>query len=200
MRQRVLEAAVGVVRQVGVADATTRRIASAAGVSEGSIFNYFPTKAALLKAVFTEGIDNPLPAAMQRLWSQVGSGDLKGNLASLVPAAVKFYSEVLPLSGPPFIGSRAIRRTREQVDEEQFGPIIGHQTLVRYLTVEQPLGAFHAETDIPLLATAFFGACQQYAFLSLTATPAQLEVDESGLTTDVLAFARRLLDALLPRQ
>jgi hypothetical protein len=120
--------------------------------------------------------------------------------ATVRPAAVKVYCEVLPLSGPPFIGSRAIRRTREQVDEEQFGPIIGHQTLVRYLTVERRLGAFHAETDIPLLATAFFGACQQYAFLSLTATPAQLEAEESGLTADAQVFARRLLDALLPQQ
>ena len=198
MRQRVLEAAVQVVREAGVANATTREIAQAAGVSEGTIFNHFPTKADLLRAVFTEGLDNPLPAAMQRLWTQIGSGEVRSNLAALVPAAVRFYTEVLPLSGVQFVSSRDMQRTKDQVDEQQFGPIVGHQMLVRYLDVEQRLDRLSGNVDIPMVVTAFFGACQQYAFLSMTATPAQLESDESGLTTDSEVFGIRLLDALLP--
>ena len=50
-RQQILEAAVRLFAQQGVAKTTTRQIAQEVGVSEGLIFRYFPTKLDLVQAV-----------------------------------------------------------------------------------------------------------------------------------------------------
>ena len=50
-RQQILEAAVRLFAQKGVARTTTRQIAQEAGVAEGLIFKYFPTKLDLVRAV-----------------------------------------------------------------------------------------------------------------------------------------------------
>lgn len=50
-RQRILEAAVRLFAQQGVSGTTTRQIAQEAGVSEGLIFRYFPTKLDLVQEV-----------------------------------------------------------------------------------------------------------------------------------------------------
>jgi len=50
-RQQILEAAVRLFAQKGIAKTTTRQIAQKAGVAEGLIFRYFPTKLNLVRAV-----------------------------------------------------------------------------------------------------------------------------------------------------
>ena len=50
-RLQILEAAVRLFAQHGVAGTTTRQIAQEVGVSEGLIFRYFPTKLDLVRAV-----------------------------------------------------------------------------------------------------------------------------------------------------
>lgn len=50
-RQQILEAAVRLFAQQGVARTTTRQIAQEVGVTEGLIFRYFPTKLELVRAV-----------------------------------------------------------------------------------------------------------------------------------------------------
>ena len=50
-RRQILEAAVRLFARQGVARTTTRQIAREAGVSEGLIFRYFPTKLDLVRAV-----------------------------------------------------------------------------------------------------------------------------------------------------
>lgn len=54
MRDRILAAAVSVMRERGVAHTTTKEIARVAGVAEGSIYNHFADKAELVAASMTE--------------------------------------------------------------------------------------------------------------------------------------------------
>jgi AcrR family transcriptional regulator len=56
-RNQILEAAVGVFADKGFHRATTKEIASAAGVSEGTIYNYFENKADLLISMITRLAD-----------------------------------------------------------------------------------------------------------------------------------------------
>jgi AcrR family transcriptional regulator len=56
-RDQILEAAVGVFADKGFHRATTKEIASAAGVSEGTIYNYFENKADLLINMITRLAD-----------------------------------------------------------------------------------------------------------------------------------------------
>ena len=53
-RARLIEATVSVVREVGYAHASTRAIAEAAGVAEGTIYRHFPDKASLFFAAVLE--------------------------------------------------------------------------------------------------------------------------------------------------
>jgi AcrR family transcriptional regulator len=53
-KQQILEAAMAVFSEKGFAAATTAEIARAAGIAEGTIYNYFPSKRELFIAVIRE--------------------------------------------------------------------------------------------------------------------------------------------------
>jgi AcrR family transcriptional regulator len=53
-RRAILQAAVALIADTGFKAATMRRIARAAGVGEGTIYNYFPTKEAILYAYYQD--------------------------------------------------------------------------------------------------------------------------------------------------
>ncbi len=53
-RQRILEAARQLFADCGYEASTTRQIADAAGIANGTLFNYFPNKDAILSALITD--------------------------------------------------------------------------------------------------------------------------------------------------
>ncbi|TDC71818.1 TetR/AcrR family transcriptional regulator [Actinomadura sp. GC306] len=53
-RQRIIEATMRCVAEVGYSRATIREIARAAAMTSGSLYHYFPTKSELIKATFVE--------------------------------------------------------------------------------------------------------------------------------------------------
>lgn len=57
-RQRILEAARKLFAASGYEASTTREIADAAGIANGTLFNYFPNKEAILAALVTEATDS----------------------------------------------------------------------------------------------------------------------------------------------
>ena len=76
------------------AAATTREIARAAGVSEGTLFNRFASKEALLQ----EAVRPPdQPAWVVSMEAMIGQGEMRANLASLARAMVDFVRERMPL-------------------------------------------------------------------------------------------------------
>nr|WP_076784761.1 TetR/AcrR family transcriptional regulator [Parafrankia discariae] len=60
-RQRVLEATLRCVAEVGYARATIREIARAAGMTSGSLYHYFPNKAELVKETFHDIAQQTIP-------------------------------------------------------------------------------------------------------------------------------------------
>ncbi|MBD0320680.1 MAG: TetR/AcrR family transcriptional regulator, partial [Gemmatimonadetes bacterium] len=66
VRERLMEAALRVFEEAGSRGATTRRIASEAGVNEITLFRHFGSKGALLSEAITamaqRGLEQPLPA------------------------------------------------------------------------------------------------------------------------------------------
>ena len=56
-RQRIVDAACELFRANGFNDATTRDLASAAGIAAGTLFNYFPTKEAIVIALVADSLD-----------------------------------------------------------------------------------------------------------------------------------------------
>lgn len=83
--ERVLAAAAAVIEEGGVAAGTTDRIAERAGVSVGTLYQYFPSKEAVLSAL----LDSELAQTTRRLQAWVGSAlanrpGLRDALADLV--------------------------------------------------------------------------------------------------------------------
>ncbi|WP_007512685.1 TetR/AcrR family transcriptional regulator [Pseudofrankia saprophytica] len=60
-RQRILEATLRCVADVGYARATIREIARAAGMTSGSLYHYFPNKAELVKETFRDLAQHTVP-------------------------------------------------------------------------------------------------------------------------------------------
>src|SRR6266487_575218 len=188
MRERIVAAAIQVIRERGVTHATTREIARAAKVSEGSIYNHFENKTALFGAAFG-AVTGGIRGAMREVADSVGSGMVEGNLERLAATAIRFYGELLPMTGSALADHDVSAWLRRRMPERGGGPIQGHAALIAYLEAEREAGRLGREADPPFIAAALLGACLQYAFLSLLAEPAALAA--VGLPPDVDEYARR---------
>ncbi|GAB3107398.1 hypothetical protein GCM10027160_04030 [Streptomyces calidiresistens] len=89
-RAQLLTAAAEVMREQGVAAATTRAIAERAGLPHGSVHYCFGTKTALLRAVVQSEVDR----SVERAWRRAaGSTDLEGVLRGVLEAQLDSVRE-----------------------------------------------------------------------------------------------------------
>lgn len=155
--QQILDAARAVFLAHGVAKASTVDIARRAGVSEGSIFNRFPTKDALFRAAMD---DAPPPAfALDRY---VGQGDLRQNLMRITVESVHYLNNLLP-------------KLMLRWSERELGPkakvCTRPREILSALTVffkkEKALGRVGG--DPPIIARIFMGSVWNYCFLQTVA-------------------------------
>src|SRR5882724_10355700 len=70
----ILEATLQVLLQVGKEQLTTTKVALRAGVSVGSLYQYFPNKSALLKAALKRHMDEVTEAIERVCHEQKGNG------------------------------------------------------------------------------------------------------------------------------
>src|SRR5262249_30528940 len=96
IRDRILDAAVTLLRERGLAAATTKEIARRAGCSEGSLYTYFTTKEELLHAVMAERLPPFIPL-LHALLERAGEDTLEDHLEEVARLAVSFYGELMPL-------------------------------------------------------------------------------------------------------
>lgn len=103
-RAAILEATLPLVRQYGAA-VTTRQIAEAACVAEGTLFRVFPDKESLVQAAIAEAFD---PAVSVRELAEIDRGlPLRPRLTAAVVVLQRRLSEVFGLldalgwTGPP---------------------------------------------------------------------------------------------------
>jgi AcrR family transcriptional regulator len=93
MRERLLAAAVGVFAEQGFHAGTTKAITQRAGVAEGLLFHYFPTKTDLLLAVLAR---DPLKPEVERLLAEAGDAPL----AEALPRMAQHWLGVLRAHRP----------------------------------------------------------------------------------------------------
>lgn len=83
LRQRLLDAALGVFRRTGFAKATIQEIADLAGCTRGSAYLHFGSKEDLWVAVLEENLESQLALFRQKIESAEGSDELVALLAAL---------------------------------------------------------------------------------------------------------------------
>jgi AcrR family transcriptional regulator len=160
LRRRIVEAADQVIRDKGLAGATTREIARAAGCAEGSIYVHFADKTDLVIAVITER--EPHFATMLELPGKAGEASVEDNLAAWLEELVELFRDNLPIF-LAVLGDRAVlARFTERLQERGTGPFAVAGAAAAYLTAEQELGRVRTSAEPGIVAALLVAAGRDY--------------------------------------
>jgi AcrR family transcriptional regulator len=155
--RQILDAARAVFLARGFTKTSTVDIAQRAGVSEGSIFNRFPTKDELFRAA----MDEAQPPAFA-LDPYVGQGDLRKNLVRITVESVHYLNNLLP---------KLMLRWSEREVSPKANVCSRPREVLRALTAffkaEMALGRVGG--DPAIIARMFMGSVWNYCFLQTVA-------------------------------
>jgi AcrR family transcriptional regulator len=147
-RARIIEAATTLIAEQGVEDTTTREIAALAGVSYQTLYNYFPTKALLVRELLSEEFASLGRAADQIIKRY--EGDVVGSLITVCETAADM------MLGPKADVWAVLTREalNQTLDQEQLATLttIGHEHFYALLKLADGTGHLAAGTDLHLLA------------------------------------------------
>ncbi|MEU6593927.1 helix-turn-helix domain-containing protein [Streptomyces sp. NPDC046881] len=187
-RVRILDAAHELMLTVGLARATTKEIARAAGCSEAALYKYFDSKEELFVRVLTERLPRLTPL-LDSLVAGTGRGTLEENLTEIARQAALFYEQSFPIAASLYAETQLKRRHDDALRTLGSGPHLPLEGLDAYLRAEQAAGRVRADADTYAAASLLLGACAQRAFA--------YDATESGERPPVDAFASRLVRTLL---
>ena len=188
-RERILDAAASVVRERGLARATTKEIAKAAGLSEAALYRHFHDKVELFVHVLDERLPG-LISAMKDLPGRVGKDPVAGTLEEIGRVALTFYAEMVPMTGSLFSEPEILARHQESLRAQGLGPQLALLTLATYLRAEQKLGRVPEALDPDAGAALLLGACFQRAFIAQFIGSPVVEKDDRR-------FVKKLVSTLL---
>ena len=201
-RDRILDAALHVMRTRGFARTTTKEIARAAGFSEATLYKHFQDKTDLFLAVLKER----LPTVSRLLSPEAGPdsaearpgpapADLAARLTAFARAAVDFYQVSFPISASVFSEPDLLAAHHAAVTRQGAGPHMPVEALARYLRNQQEHGRVRPGADCDAAASLLLGSCLQYAFLRCFA---QLPPDPAAAMAHASAIVATLLAGLAP--
>jgi AcrR family transcriptional regulator len=161
LRRRIVAAADGLIREHGLAGATTREIARAAGCAEGSIYVHFEDKIDLVIAVVVEG--EPHFERLLELPGTAGEASVEENLAGFAEELLELMGENLPIFLALLADRAVFARFAERIRERGTGLFAVAGAVEAYVRAEQELGRIAAEARPPVVATILVGACRDRA-------------------------------------
>ena len=180
-RQRILDAALGLIRERGIGRVTTREISVAAGAAEGSLFKNFGDKMGLLTAL----LDYELPE--NRAWRAVvqehppGQGDLVTALVLFMERAIDFYAAALPIVAGSLADRELHRRHQEFNRDRRSGPQLALEGSAGYLRGWQQSGQIDGAADPYAMAAALCGGALMCAYIEQFAGAEQVPGGRGGL-------------------
>ncbi|MFE7787833.1 TetR/AcrR family transcriptional regulator [Streptomyces sp. NPDC057460] len=164
-RVRIIDAAHQLMLTIGLARATTKEIARAAGCSEAALYKHFPSKEELFVAVLKERLPklNPL---LRRLTADPGAGErtVEENLTDIATGAALFYAQSFPIAASLYAEPRLKSRHDAAMRELGTGPHMPIRGVAGYLRSEQAAGRVRPGADTYAAASLLLGACVQRAF------------------------------------
>ena len=187
-RVRILDAAHDLMLTVGLARATTKEIAKAAGCSEAALYKYFTSKEEVFIRVLAERLPRLAPL-LRELAAEPGRRPLAENLTEIARQAALFYEQSFPIAASLYAETQLKRRHDEAMREMESGPHKPIEWLDAYLRAEQSIGRVAPEADTFAAASLLLGACAQRAFA--------YDATVDGARPPVEEFAGRLVGTLL---
>ncbi|WP_213001196.1 TetR/AcrR family transcriptional regulator [Winogradskya consettensis] len=163
-RDVILDAAAAVIRDRGLANATTRQIATTAGFSEATLYKHFADKVDLMLAVLRER-NSGFTELGQAL--EDTTGDLEERLVAVAGAAIAFFSVNFPMLASIFSDRAILHGHKEGLHKHGGGPHLVNEAVIGYLRREASAGRIAADADVYAAAALLVGACMQHAFLGL---------------------------------
>ena len=165
-RDRILRAAIAVVREAGLAGATTRAIAESAGVAEGSIYRNFEDKTDLIRTAITEYLLPDFIELLRSLPSRVGTKTPQAHLRTVATRALAFYRDVLPMWSALSANVELRESFRAHTGGGEIGPHLAISGVARYIDLEQQRGRIPQHIDPKAAAQMLLGSVFQQAFFS----------------------------------
>ena len=188
-RDRILDAAADVMTRLGLARATTKEIARAAGCSEALLYKHFRDKEEIFLGVLKDRLPS-FTATLAALPDQAGTGSVRDRLVEVVDLAVRFYEGGLSIGSSVLGDPELVRRHREWMLARGVGPHHANRMLAEYLRAEQKAGRVDAAVDADAAAALLLGASYQRAFMLRM-------VGDEPLSPQPAEYARRVVDAAL---
>lgn len=167
-RARILDAAAQLMGTIGLARATTKEIARAAGCSEAALYKYFSGKEELFLRVLEERLPRLGPLLSELAEGPFGvstARSVEDNLTEVVHQAALFYEATFPIAASLFAEPALLRRHAEGIRALGAGPQRPLRSLAGYLRGERDAGRVRAGADVDAVAALLLGACLQRAFL-----------------------------------
>lgn len=164
-RDLILDAALRVIQERGLARATTKEIAKAAGFSEAALYKHFADKSEIFLGVLQERSPAFQPLH-QALAAVPGSATVEANLVAIASAALRFYHHNFPIFASIFAERSIFEAHRLRLRQLGAGPHKVNDMLAAYLRSEHQLGRVRADADLAAAADLLLGSCFQHAFLS----------------------------------
>jgi AcrR family transcriptional regulator len=178
------EATIQVLLSDGVARLTTTRVAKRAGVSVGTMYQYFPHKQALLYAVLDQYLDEVVTAVEEACARYAGArlGDMSDGLVGAyldaklryLPGSLALYTVASDLDTASLLGDvvqrtdRAIERLLASAPDTRFDDVATVAFAVRALLVgtvraglerdASPAALAMLRTQLPLMCRAYLAA------------------------------------------
>jgi AcrR family transcriptional regulator len=181
-RERILDAAAEIMRTRGVAGATTKEIARAAGCSEALLYKHFRDKEQVLMHVLKERMPT-FTAALAP-----GEATVEANLVTVAHAGLRFYQRGFPMMASMIAQPGLMAATRDGLRRYDAGPHQPVRAVAEYLSAERELGRVAAGADTDAVAALLLGACFQQGFLAhLGDEPEATEAAAAALVRPLLA-------------
>ncbi len=147
-REAIIDAALAVLREHGIANLTSREVAARAGVSDASVYYHFGDRAGLLQAVFAQGMKPLMFMTGLDLETLEPSAVIEAALAALE----QFFGDVLPVLHAAQADPELRAALADFVEANDLGPHKGVKLLSSYLRAQQAAGRVRADADADAIA------------------------------------------------
>lgn len=164
-RQMILDGAKKVVREKGLAGATTREITREVGCAEGTLYVHFGDRVELFLAMLRQSLP-PMTEPLRELEYLAGRGTVRANLEKVAGGALAFMGEVVPLVASLFAEPELLRAHREELRRRNEGPHLSMMAVEKYIRAEQRLGRIERRVNPKAIYALLYGACMHRVFIS----------------------------------